>query len=56
VALRHERVKKGRLSAQNAMVRTRGATLRAESSLPEPGTRQALAPPAASPARSERSA
>jgi hypothetical protein len=56
VALHHEGVKKGSASAQNAMVRNRGATLRAESSLPEPGTRQALAPPAASPARSERSA
>jgi hypothetical protein len=56
VALQHERVKKAGFSAQITTPRSRGATLHAESSLPEAGTRQALAPPAASPARSERSA
>jgi hypothetical protein len=56
VALQCEGVKKAGFSAQNATPRKRGATLQAESSLPEAGTRQALAPPAASPARSERSA
>jgi hypothetical protein len=56
VALQHEGVKKGGFSAQNAMRRDHRNALRTESSMPEAGTRQALAPPAASPARSDRSA
>jgi hypothetical protein len=56
VASRYGRVKKALFLAVKAVLRSRRGPLRAESRMPEPGTTQALALPAVSPVRSDRSA